>query len=87
MAEDNKYYSEISLDELEGVSGGKVKLAGYALLKAYIWQMKQLDHTRDEAVEAFIDGWDKDCEFRKRFTDGTDGDMQTAISFINDHWT
>ncbi len=85
MAEDKKYYEEISLDDLEKVSGGKIKLTGYALLRAYMWQMKELDHNKEETIEDFIDSWNKNCEFRTRFTDGTEADLETVEDFI-DSW-
>lgn len=86
MAEDKKYYEEISPEDLEGVSGGRIKLTGYALLRAYMWQMKELNHNKEETVEDFIDSWNKNCEFRTRFTDGTDADLQSGIDFINRYW-
>ena len=86
MAEDKKYFEEISLDDLDEVSGGKIKLTGYALLRAYMWQMKELNHNKEETVEDFIDSWNKNCEFRTRFTDGTDADLQSGIDFINRFW-
>jgi hypothetical protein len=86
MAEDKKYYEEISLDDLDEVSGGKIKLTGYALLRAYMWQMKELNHNKEETVEDFIDSWNKNCEFRTRFTDGTEADLQSGIDFINRFW-
>ena len=84
--DDKRIFEEITLDDLEQVSGGRVKLAGYGLLSLFIWQMKQLGHSKEETVEAFIDGWNENCEFRKRFTDGTDADMETGLRYINEQW-
>lgn len=83
---DKKLYGEISLDDLEEVSGGRIKLTGYGLLKAYMLQMKQLGKDKDEAVRKFINSWETDAPFKTKFTDGTDADLQQALDFIDTYW-
>ena len=91
MAEEKKINenclnSEISIDELDKVSGGRVKIAGYGLLLAYIKQYKVLGKDKEYAIQQLTEGWFNDCTFRKSFTDGTDEDLQKAVNYVNEHW-
>ena len=83
---ENYINSEISLDELNKVSGGRVKIAGYGLLLAFVKQFKVLGKDKEYAIQQLIEGWNNDSKFRKSFTDGTDGDLQKAIDYVNEHW-
>ena len=84
MAE--KKTKELSLDNLEEVSGGRIKLAGYALLRAMIAQMKGLGKDKDHCIEALKNGWETDSAFKTGFTDQTGDDLQNAIDFIEKNW-
>ena len=77
---------ELTLDELDEVSGGRIKLSGYALLTALIVQMKILEKDKEYCIEALKNGWQQDCEFKTRFTDETNDDLQQAIAFIEKNW-
>ena len=85
MAKDIKA-KEISLDDLNEVSGGKVSIAGYGLLTAMVAQIKALGKTKEDALRVLTEGWEEDCEFKKRFTDQTGDDLQNAIDYINRIW-
>ena len=78
--------SELTLDELDEVSGGRIKLSGYALLTALIVQMKILEKDKAHCIEVLKEGWKEDCEFKTRFTDETNDDLQQAIAFIEKNW-
>ena len=84
MAENKK--NELSLESLDEVSGGRIKLTGYALLTAFIAFVKANGHNLEEGLEMFTDGWEKDCEFKTRFTDATGEDLQKAIDFLKKNW-
>ena len=77
---------ELSLDSLDDVNGGRIKLSGYGLLSAFILQMKALDKDKEYAIQALIEGWNEDCEFKTRFTDQTNDDLQKAINFVERNW-
>ena len=77
---------QLSLDDLSGISGGRIKLAGYGLLTAMIAQIKMLGKDKEECIQVLKDGWETDCEFKKLFTDQTGEDLQAAIDFINNVW-
>ena len=84
MAE--KKTKELSLDNLDEVSGGRIKLAGYALLRAMIAQMKALGKDKNHCIEALKNGWETDSAFKTGFTDQTGDDLQKAIDFIEKNW-
>ena len=77
---------ELSLENLNEVSGGRIKLAGYALLSAFILQMKELGKDKDYCIESLKSGWETNCNFKVCFTDETGDDLQKAIDFINATW-
>ena len=77
---------ELPLEDLEEVSGGRITIAGYGLLAAYILLYKELGKDKDYAIEALKKGWNTDSRFKQIFTDKTDEDLQTAIDFIDRHW-
>ena len=77
---------ELSLDDLDEVSGGRIKLSGYALLTAFILQMKALGHDKEYCIKALQEGWEEDCKFKTAFTDQTGDDLQQAIDFIKATW-
>ncbi|MBR3245244.1 MAG: hypothetical protein IKF90_21545 [Parasporobacterium sp.] len=79
-------FQEVSLEELEEVSGGRIKVTGYALLTAVILQYKSLGKDKEYVIQVVTKSWATDCEFKRRFTDGTSADLQQAIDFINTHW-
>lgn len=85
MINDNELMQELSLDELDEVAAGKISLKGYALLYAAILQWKALGKDKDHVLRAVTKGWNEDCEFKK-FTDGTDMDLQSALNFVNHVW-
>ena len=78
--------NELSLDDLDEVSGGRIKLAGYGLLTAMINQVKALGKSKEECIQVLVEGWETDCAFKKLFTDQTGEDLQKAIDFINRTW-
>ena len=84
MAESKK--KELSLESLDEVNGGRIKLTGYALLTAFIAMVKQQGYSKEEGIEMFTDGWNEGCEFKSRFTDATDEDFQKAINFLKNNW-
>ena len=77
---------ELSLDNLDEVNGGRIKITGYGLLTAMIVQMKALGKDKDHCIEALRNGWETDCEFKTKFTDQTGEDLQKAIDFIEKNW-
>ena len=77
---------ELSLDNLDEVSGGRIKLSGYAILTAFILQMKALEKDKDYCIQSLKEGWESDCKFKTAFTDQTGDDLQQAIDFINATW-
>ena len=77
---------ELSLDSLDEVSGGRIKVTGYALLRAMMAQMKVLGKDKDHCIQALKEGWDSDCEFKTKFTDQTGDDLQKAIDYIDKNW-
>ena len=77
---------ELSLDNLDEVNGGRIKITGYGLLTAMIVQMKALGKDKDHCIEALRSGWETDCEFKTKFTDQTGEDLQKAIDFIEKNW-
>ncbi|MBQ1566283.1 MAG: hypothetical protein IIZ80_00140 [Erysipelotrichaceae bacterium] len=83
---DEMLEKELSLDSLNEVSGGRVKIAGYALLTAMMAQMKALGKNKEYCIQALIDGWETDCKFKTAFTDQTGDDLQKAIDYINKTW-
>lgn len=85
MAEEKKT-KELSLDNLDEVSGGRIKLGGYALLTAMMAQMKALGKDKEHCIQALINGWETDCAFKTKFTDQTGDDLQKAIAFIDKNW-
>lgn len=77
---------ELSLDSLNEVSGGRIKLAGYGLLTAMMAQVKLLGKNKEECIKVLTEGWEEDCKFKTAFTDQTGADLQDAIDFINKNW-
>ena len=77
---------ELSLDNLDEVNGGRIKITGYGLLTAMIVQMKALGKDKDHCIETLRNGWETDCEFKTKFTDQTGEDLQKAIDFIEKNW-
>lgn len=77
---------ELSLEELDDVSGGRIKVGGYVMLNALMYEYKRLGKDKDYVIQAVTNGWNQDCEYRKRCTDGTDSDLQQTIDYINKHW-
>ncbi len=84
MAESKK--RELSLENIDEVNGGRIKLTGYALLTAFIAFVKSHGHSLEEGLEMFTDGWEEGCEFKSRFTDATEEDFQRAINFLKNNW-
>ena len=74
------------MDELAEVSGGRIKLGGYTLLRAMMMQMKTLGKTKEYAIQRFIQGWETECAFKTQFTSQTGDDLQEAINFIEKKW-
>ena len=81
-----KELDELSLDKLDEVSGGRIKIAGYGVLTALIAQMKALEKDKEYCIQALINGWESDSPFKRLFTDQTGDDLQKAIDFINRTW-
>ncbi|SCW45583.1 hypothetical protein SAMN02910456_01205 [Ruminococcaceae bacterium YRB3002] len=77
---------ELSLDDLDAVSGGKVYMSGYAALTALIYQMKALGKSKEDCIRAVEHSWATDADFKTKFTDQTDADLQRAIDFVNKAW-
>ena len=84
MAENKK--REVSLDDLDAVSGGRIKLTGYGVLAGLIYFAKTNGHTKEELLELFDRSWNEDCEFKTRFTDATGDDYQKAMEFLDKNW-
>ena len=84
MVEDKD--KELSLDILDEISGGRIKLTGYALLTAFIAFVKSHGHSLEEGLEMFTDGWEQNCDFKTKFTDATGEDLQKAIDFLKKNW-
>ena len=55
-----KKANELSLDSLSEVSGGRVKLGGYALLTAMMAQYKALGKDKDYCIKVLQEGWETD---------------------------
>ena len=83
---DNIVNNEISLDDLNEISGGRIKVAGYGVLTALIAQMKALGKDKEYCIEVLKKGWDSDSPFKTMFTDQIDSDLQKAINFIDKTW-
>ena len=83
---DDNFFEELSLDNLEEVSGGRVKVKGYAALEAVMWQMKQLGKSKEDCIKALHHGWDTDAKYKTDYTDGTDEDLQKSIAYIDKNW-
>lgn len=77
---------ELSLDILDEISGGKIKLTGYAMLTALIAQVKALGKSKERCIEMLRGGWETNCDFKTKFTDQTDDDLEKAIEFVKKHW-
>ena len=92
MANTEKMYgadgwsNEISLDELEDVSGGRVKVAGYATLLAAMRILKKNGEDKEYAKQMVIKGWEENCPYRAELTDGTDEDLRKTLEFIDKNW-
>ena len=92
--EDKKYLNpqymdsvdELSLDDLDGIAGGKVDVAGYAIVLGAIKMFKKRGVDKDFFIQDFINGWNQDSEFRQKYTDGTDEDLQDLIDYIDRKW-
>lgn len=83
---DKMHIEELSPDNLDEVSGGKISVAGYASLQALIWQMKKLGKDKEYCINSVRNGWNLDCQYKTDFTDGTDEDLQRSIAYIEKHW-
>ena len=68
---DNKLIQELSLDELDEVNGGRVSATGYTLLFAAVRLIKKKGMDKNYAISEITAGWNQDCDFKKKFTDGT----------------
>ena len=77
---------DLGLDELEEVSGGRVKAAGYATLLAAMRILKKNGKDKEYAKRMVIDGWGEDCPYKVTLTDGTDEDLQNTLAFIDKNW-
>lgn len=77
---------ELSLENLEEISGGRIKAAGYAALLAAIKLFKNKGYDREYAINAIMKGWDENCPYRVKFTDGTDADREATINYIKAMW-
>ena len=92
MADTDKFYgadgfsNELAPDELEEVSGGRVKAAGYATVLAAMRILKKKGKDKEYARKMIIDGWGEDCPYKIKFTDGTEADLQTTLEFIDKYW-
>ena len=78
--------SELSLDELDEVSGGKIKVAGYAILTAAVALLSSRGVGKERGIAEIVDGWNSGCEFKDRYTDGTAEDLQDVINYLNKIW-
>lgn len=77
---------ELSLDDLDEVSGGRIRISGYAILTAFIAQMKALGYDKEHCIQSLKEGWEENCKFKTAFTDQTGDDLKQAIDFINGTW-
>lgn len=84
--EAGNYIDEISLDDLEEVSGGRIKVAGYAALLGAIKLFKKKGKDKEYAMEEIKKGWYENCPYRTDFTDGTEEDLQKTLEFIDKNW-
>lgn len=83
---DGNYYEELNLDNLDEVSGGRIKLKGYAALEGLMWQMKRLGKDKEYCIEAVRNGWYQDSPYKTDFTDGTDEDLEKTLAYIEKNW-
>ena len=74
-------------DDIEDVSGGRIKITGYGMLAALMAQVKLLGKDKEHCIEILRHGWETDCEFKVKLTDGTDEDLEKAIAFIEKNWS
>lgn len=84
--ENDSYYSEIALDDLEAISGGRVRTAGYASVLAAMRILKKQGKTKEYARQMIIDSWNEGCPFKEKFTDGLDEDLENTLAFIDRNW-
>lgn len=77
---------KLDLDELESVSGGRIKVTGFGLLRAIIVQIKALGYDKEFFIQTFMEGWETDCKFKTSFTDQTGDDLANAIDFLDKTW-
>ncbi|MBR4719853.1 MAG: hypothetical protein IKP31_06405 [Lachnospiraceae bacterium] len=82
---DNNPQNELSLDELDEVSGGRISIAGYTILYAAVKLIKSKGKDKEYAIREITEGWNQDCDFKK-FTNGTEDDLKRVVQFINLVW-
>lgn len=78
--------NELSLDDLDEINGGRIKVAGYGLLTAMMAMQKKLGNSKEHCIQVLISGWETDCQFKTMFTDQTGDDLQKAIDYIEKYW-
>jgi len=77
---------ELSLNDLDEVSGGKIKISGYALLTAMMVQVKALGKDKEHCIQILKKSWETDSAFKTAFTDQTGEDLNKAIESIDRNW-
>ena len=87
MIQDDNRMRELTVDELEDVIGGKIKVTGYVALGAAMKQFKDLGKSKEYAIKAIKSGWAQGCTFRTALTDGTEADLKAAIDFVDKYWS
>ncbi len=74
---------ELSPDDLDEASGGRIRIAGYGLLRAIMVRMKALGYDKVFCIQTFKEGRETDCKFRTSFTGQTGDGLADPIGFID----
>lgn len=56
------------------------------MLTAVIAQVKTLGKSKERCIEILRGGWETNCDYKTKFTDQTDDDLEKAIEFVEKHW-
>ena len=77
---------ELKIDDLEEVSGGRVRVEGYGILMELIAKYKKQGKSKEDCIATIRKGWEGDCRFKMGLTDGTDEDLKTIINYVETNW-
>ena len=68
------------------MTGGKIRKSIDALMDASIFGYKGMGKSKEDLLSDISTGWTLGGDFKDKYTDGTDEDLQTVLNYVKSHW-